>query len=135
MKFTNEECLELLKNPNVIKCSNKAITYSKKFKLKAVKQYTDEGVSSNEIFRLAGFNSAVIGKDTPKDRISDWKRLCRLYGEEGLVTDRRGRHGNGGRPTTKNLTEKEKLERLEAQVAYLKAENDFLKQLRAKRAE
>lgn len=135
MKFTNKECLELLKNPNVIKCSNKAITYSKEFKLKAVKQYTDEGVSSNEIFRLAGFNSDVIGKDTPKDRISDWKRLYRLYGEEGLNIDRRGKHGNGGRPTTKNLTEKEKLERLEAQVAYLKAENDFLKQLRAKRAE
>jgi len=135
MKFTNEECLELLKNPNVVKCSNKAITYSKEFKLKAVKQYTDEGVSSNEIFRLAGFSSAVIGKDTPKDRISDWKRLYRLYGEKGLVTDRRGKHGNGGRPTTKNLTEKEKLERLEVQVSYLKAENDFLKQLRAKRAE
>ena len=135
MKFTNEECLELLKNPNVIKCSNKAITYSKEFKLKAVKQYTDEGMSSNDIFRLAGLSSVVIGKDTPKDRISDWKRLYRLYGEEGLVTDRRGKHGNGGRPTTKNLTEKEKLERLEAQVAYLKAENDFLRRLRANRAE
>ena len=135
MKFTNEECLELLKNPNVIKCSNKAITYSKEFKLKAVKQYTNEDVSPNEIFSLAGFNNVVIGKGTPKDRISDWKRLYRLYGEEGLVTDHRGKHGNGGRPTTKNLTEKEKLERLEVQVAYLKAENDFLKQLRAKRAE
>jgi transposase-like protein len=135
MKFTNVECLELLKNPNVVKCSNKAITYSKEFKLKAVKQYIDEYISSNEIFRLSGFNITVIGKHTPEDRIDDWKRLYRLYGEEGLSTDRRGKHGNGGRPTTKNLTEKEKLERLESQVAYLKAENDFLKQLRAKRAE
>jgi transposase-like protein len=135
MKFTNEDCLELLKNPNVIKCSNKAITYSKEFKLKAVKQYIDEGMSSNDIFRLAGLSSVVIGKDTPKDRISDWKHLYRLYGEEGLITERRGKHGNGGRPTTKNLTEKEKLERLEVQVAYLKAENDFLRRLRAKRAE
>lgn len=135
MKFTNEECLELCKNPNVIKCSNKAITYSKEFKLKAVKQYIDEGMSSHEIFRLAGFSIMIIGKDTPKDRISDWKRLYRLCGEEGLSTDRRGKHSNGGRHTTKNLTEKEKLERLEAQVIYLKAENDFLRRLRAKRAE
>lgn len=135
MKFTIKECLELRKNPNVVKCSNKAVTYSKEFKIRAVKQYIDESISSNEIFRLGGFDRDVLGKDIPKDRISDWKRMYRLYGEDGLRTDRRGKHGNGGRPTTKNLTEKEKLERLEAQVAYLKAENDFLKQLRAKRAE
>lgn len=135
MKFKNEECLELRKNPNVAKCSQKAVTYSKEFKLRAVKQYIDEGISSNEIFRLAGFDRNVIGKNIPKDRISDWKHLYRLYGEGGLSNDRRGKHSNSGRPKTKGLTEKEKLERLEAQVAYLKAENDFLKQLRAKRAE
>lgn len=133
MKFTNEECLELRKNPNVVKCSNKAITYSKEFKCKAVKQYVNEGLSSNEIFRLAGFNRNVLGKNIPKDRISDWKHIYRMYGEDGLNNERRGKHG--GRPKTKGLTEKEKLERLEVQVAYLKAENDFLKQLRARRAE
>ena len=135
MKFTNEECLELRKNPNVAKCSQKAVTYSKEFKLRAVKQYIDEGISSNEIFRLAGFDRNVIGKNIPKDRISDWKHLYRLYGEGGLSNDRRGKHNNSGRPKTKGLTEKEKLERLEVEVAYLKAENDFLRQLRAKRAE
>ena len=133
MKFTNEECLELRKNPNVTKCSNKAITYSKEFKRKAVKQYLEENLSSNEIFRLAGFSLNVLGKDIPKDRISDWKRIYRTYGEEGLSNEQRGK--NGGRPKTKGLTEKEKLERLEVQVAYLKAENDFLRRLRAKRAE
>ena len=133
MKFTNEECLEHRKNPNVVKCSNKAITYSKEFKCRAVKQYVDEGLSSNEIFRLAGFDRNVLGKNIPKDRISDWKYIYRTYGEDGLNNERRGKCG--GRPKTKDLTEKEKLERLEVQVTYLKAENDFLKQLRAKRAE
>ena len=133
MKFTNEECLELRKNPNVVKCSNKAVTYSKEFKCKAVKQYTDENLSSDEIFRLAGFNLDILGKNIPKDRISDWKNIYRTYGEDGLKNERRGK--GGGRPKTKGLTEKERFERLEVQVAYLKAENDFLKQLRAKRAE
>ena len=135
MKFTYKECLELRNNPNVVTCSQKAVTYSKEFKLQAVKQYLDDNLSPNEIFRLAGFNRTVLGKNIPKDRISDWKRIYRLYGENGLSIDRRGKHRNGGRPPTKDLTEKEKLGRLEAQVAYLKAENDFLKQLRAKRAE
>jgi len=134
MKFTNEEILELRNNPNVAKCSQKAITYSKDFKLRAVKQYLDEKMSCPEIFRLAGFNISVLGRNIPKDRISDWKYIYRTHGEAGLSTDGRGSN-SPGRPRTKGLSEKEKLERLEAEVAYLKSENDFLRRLRAKRAE
>jgi transposase-like protein len=134
MKFTNKEVLELQKNPNVVKCSQKAITYSKDFKLRAVKQYMEENLSCPEIFRLAGFDINALGRKIPNDRVSDWKYIYRTYGEIGLRTDRRGR-SSSGRPRTSTLSEKEKLERLEAEVAYLKAENDFLKQLRAKRAE
>jgi len=134
MKFTNEEVLELRKNPNVVKCSQKAVTYSKDFKLRAVKQYMEENLSRAEILRIAGFNLGVLGRNIPKDRISDWKYIYRTYGEIGLSTDRRGSN-SPGRPRTKGLMEKERMERLEAEVAYLKAENDFLRQLRAKRAE
>lgn len=134
MKFTNEEVLELRKNPNVVKCSRKAVTYSKDFKLRAVKQYLEENLSCNEIFRLAGFNRSTLGRSIPKDRISDWKYIYRVDGETGLTTDRRGLSSTG-RPKIKGLSEKERVERLEAEVAYLKAENLFLKQLRAKRAE
>lgn len=134
MKFTNEEVLELRKNPNVVKCSQKAITYSKDFKLRAVKQYIEENLSCPEIFRLAGFDLNALGRKVPKGRVSAWKHIYRTYGEVGLTTDRRGR-SSSGRPRTKGLSEKERVERLEAEVAYLKAENDFLKQLRAKRAE
>ena len=131
MKFTNEEVLELCKNPNVVKCSQKAITYSKDFKLRAVKQYLDEHLSCHEIFRQAGFDLSVLGKDVSKDRLGDWKSLYLVYGEKGLNTDRRGR-GSSGRPRARGLTEKDRVERLEVENAYLKAENDFLKQLRAK---
>lgn len=134
MKFTNEEMLELRKNPNVVKCSQKAVTYSKDFKLRAVKQYLEENLSCNEIFRLAGFNRSILGHSIAKDRISDWKYIYRTHGETGLSIDRRGTN-SPGRPRTKGLSEKEKMERLEVEVAYLKAENVFLKQLRAKRAE
>ncbi len=52
---------------------------------------------------------------------------------EGLA-ETRGK-GSSGRPRTKNLSDTDKIKRLETQVAYLKAENDFLAKLRAKRAE
>jgi hypothetical protein len=53
----------------------------------------------------------------------------------GLQIETRGGHNGGGRFKTKGLTETEKIKKLEAEVAYLKAENDFLAKLRAKRAE
>lgn len=134
MKFTNEEVLELRKNPNVVKCSQKAVTYSKDFKLRAVKQYLEENLSCTEIFRLAGFDLNVLDRSVPKGRIGDWKYIYRTYGEIGLTIDRRGAN-SPGRPRVKGLSEKERVERLEAEVAYLKSENDFLKRLRAKRAE
>lgn len=134
MKFTDSEVLELKKNPNIEKCSNKAITYSKSFKTLAVKQFLDEGLFASQIFRKAGFNIALIGKNTPKDRLKNWLRIYRKKGDGGLLKDERGRNSSG-RPRSKDVDGEKQLEYYKAQVAYLKAENDFLKQLRAKRAE
>ena len=41
----------------VLKCSEKTITYTKEFKLKALRQYA-EGMTPTEIFREAGFDNA-----------------------------------------------------------------------------
>ena len=134
MKFTDSEVLELKKNPNIKKCSNKAITYSNSFKTLAVKQFLDDGLFASQIFRKAGFNIALIGKNIPKDRLKNWLGIYRKKGDAGLLKDGRG-HNSSGRPRSKNLEGEKQLEYYKTQIAYLKAENDFLKQLRAKRAE
>ncbi len=132
-KFSEEQIKELRANHNVIKCSNKAITYSKNFKIWAVKQYNEENQTAKEIFREVGFDLAVIGADTPKNCLADWRRIFQIKGVDGLRNEARGK--GGGRPRTKGITDAYKIKRLEATVAYLKAENDFLAKLRAKRAE
>lgn len=126
-----EEIAALLKNKNVANCSHKSITYSNGFKIRAIKQY-EEGLSSREIFEQAGFDLKAIGKDTPFDRIKQWNRVVRKKGESSLCSENRGR-SSPGRPKLKGLTDKEKMEYLEAKVAYLKAENEFLAQLRKKK--
>lgn len=126
-----EEITALLKNKNVVKCSNKSITYSQEFKIQAIKQYK-EGMSSRQIFELAGFDLKLIGIDTAYDRIKEWNKIAREKGETSLSSENRGR-GSPGRPKLKGLTDKERMEYLEAKVAYLKAENEFLTQLRKKR--
>lgn len=132
-RFTPEEIANLLKNKNVVKCSDKTISYSKEFKVKAVKMYLDEGISPNQIFLEEGFDLNVIGWGKPNDCVGDWRRIFKIKGVDGLLKECRGRLG--GRPKSKGLNDTDKIEYLEAKVAYLTAENDFLTKLRAKRAE
>lgn len=131
--FTKEQIDEMLRNANVSCCSEKSITYTEDFKLLAIKLY-EQGLPSSEIFRKAGFDLDVIGRRQPKECLARWLKLFRAKGPDGL-SDRRGKTGRSGRPRTKGATEADKIKRLEAEVAYLKAENDFLAKLRAKRAE
>jgi hypothetical protein len=72
----------------------------------------------------------IIGEDTPKESLRRWNRVYKLKGLDGLV-ESRGKSSGGGRPKTKDLTDADKIKRLETEVAYLKAENDFLAKLRA----
>jgi len=132
--FTREQAEQLSSNENVVRVG-KTIVYSSAFKIKAVKLYNEEGLTSGEIFRQAGFDMDVIGKWKPKTRLKAWNDIYRTKGEAGLKTEVRGHSGRRGRPKTKSLNDAERIKYLEAQVAYLKKENDFLAKLRAKRAE
>jgi len=115
----------------VSKCSERTITCAKEFKLKALKQY-EEGMSPTEIFRQAGFDIQLIGEKTPRKSLGRWREIYRTKGINGIQTETRGKTG---RPKKIWSTDAEKIQYLEAQVAYLKAENDFLVKLRAKKSE
>jgi hypothetical protein len=132
-RFTKEKIEILSKNENVSKCSEKSITYSNAFKVKAIKQYKD-GKSSRNIFIEAGFDLLMIGKDNPKVHLKQWNKIVKTKGLDYLRNETRGK-GGGRRKKPKYLNDKDKIKRLEAEVAYLKAENDFFMKLRAKRAE
>lgn len=134
--FTKEQIEILLQNKNVAGCSERSISYRKDFKLRAVKEY-QEGLPVSLIFKQAGFNIDIIGRKIPKQCLRRWRKIFKEKGETGLKTDNRGKHKSGGRPKGRplnitNLSNKDKLKRLEAEVAYLKAENSFLAKLRKK---
>ena len=117
--FTKEEIKTLLRNENVARCSEKSISYDKDFKILAVKKYW-EGLPYSEIFRQAGFDINIIGRETPKDCLYRWKKIFKDEGEAGLKIDGRKQSKAGGRPKDlANLTDEEKLKRLETEVAYL----------------
>jgi transposase-like protein len=132
--FTKEQIEGLLKNENVSRFCGKYIAYSKEFKIRAVDQYLNEGMSPREIFKQAGFDLQVFSRYKPGYLMYDWVKIYKARGVEGFATETRGR--KGGRPKkVETLTDEEKIKRLELEVQYLKKENDFLVKLRAKRAE
>jgi hypothetical protein len=89
-----------------------------------------EGVPAREIWRRSGFNIDWWKKEYFKGTLRDWRKVVKKYGIEGLLKPGGIQYDRGP-----NKTDKDTLKRLELQVKYLEAENDFLAQLRAKRAE
>lgn len=125
--FSEEQIKTLLQNPNVSGCSSKSISYNKDFKIAAVEKYR-EGLQPSEIFKEARFDINMIGCDSPHECLRRWLKK----GEAGLKSDDRKTNNPKGRPKTNWLNEKEKIRYLEAENAYLKAENSFLAKLRKK---
>jgi transposase len=126
-KFTDQEKEILLKNPCILKIGARNLTYSNEFKLKAIKEHQN-GKMPMQIFIDARINVDIIGREKPKWCLKSWNKIVKNQGETALIEEQRG---NIGRPRTAKLSTDEQLKKAKAQIAYLKAENDFLKKLKA----
>ncbi|MBM4765364.1 HTH domain-containing protein [Bacillus sp. B15-48] len=125
--YTEFQMKELEKNPNVVRVSDRSISYHSAFKIKAVQEYKT-GKGPSQIFIENGFNLEVIGKKQPKRCLQRWRDSFEKFGIAGLETERRGK-GSTDRPSSKELSAEEKLKKAEARIKFLEAENDFLKKL------
>jgi hypothetical protein len=126
--FNQEQINDLLKNKNVSKCSSKSITYSKDFKLLAIKKYYEEGYSPNMIFREAGFDIGVLGSERIRGCLKRWRKIYNNKGDTALMKENRGKTKWKKEKIPKN--NKDKIKYLKTKIAYLEAENDFLAKLR-----
>jgi hypothetical protein len=135
--FTKKQLHLLSNHKDIIRCSIKSVTFSKTFKIKAVKKYQG-GLSSREIFERAGLDLRIIGKDIPRESIRRWKRIYEEKGARGFSkapSKNKKARKKSRKINLDNLTDTERIKYLETEVAYLKAKNDFLVKFRAKRAE
>ena len=123
-RFTADEQIELRANPNVERVSETTITYTTEFRERFALEYAT-GKPPSVILRECGFDPVMLGKDR---RDSIVKRTKKYSQRSGGFSDTRKE--NAGRPRTKDLTDAEKIQRLEHQVRYLKQENEFLKKIR-----
>ncbi len=126
--FSSKQIAELSKNPCVFECRERSIHYTYEFKKRALELYM-EGISPNVIWKRAGFDVSIWKKGYCGSTIKDWRRLVKKGGLESLTK-------LGGIQSDKGSKDNvDRIRRMGLQIKYLKAENDFLAKLRAKRAE
>ena len=123
--FNDKQIKLLAKNPNVLRVSDKAITYSEEFKNRFIEE-NSKGVLPRKIFEDNGFDIEIIGLKRIEQSASRWRKK---YADMGVLGLKDSRKSNSGRPLLRELTAQEEIERLKAKISLLEIENEFLKKL------
>ena len=85
---------------------------------------------SRTIFEECGFNINIIGVKRVEQSAYRWKKIYEVDGLLGLQDTRKN---YSGRPKNRDLTDLEKIEKLEAKIKLLEVQNEFLKKLKKMR--
>ena len=123
--FNDKKIKVLAKNPNVLRVSDKAITYSEEFKNRFIEE-NSKGVLPRKIFEDNGFDIEIIGLKRIEQSAARWREK---YADMGVLGLKDSRKSNSGRPLLRELTAQEEIERLKAKISLLEIENEFLKKL------
>jgi transposase-like protein len=100
-------------------------TYSFEFKLDAVRKVLDGEATADQLAHEYELSSGKL--------VQSWVQAYRRHGEDGLKPKPKGRPAKGGSPPAPD--ELSDLDRLEQENLRLRAENAYLKKLRALRAQ
>lgn len=120
----------LEKSPGILKVGDKQISFTKKFKESAVLAYQN-GKTPGEIFLSVGLDPKIFLDDYCCKSILRWKAAIEKHGVTALNDERRGKKASG-RPRGNGKPKRPKTQtQFEERLAYLEAENEFLKKLRA----
>lgn len=120
--FTDAQVKKLTKNKWIKNITNKGITYTNEFKYKLVKECENYKKFPQDVFRECGIDPDIVGINRIQCSAYRWRKQINSTGE---ITDTR--KGSSGRPLEHELSDKEKLERAEAKIKLLEAENELLK--------
>ena len=120
--FTDAQIKKLSKNKWIKNITNKGITYTDEFKYKLVKECENYKKFPQDVFRECGIDPDIVGERRYNNAAKRWRKQIQTIGE---IKDTR--KGNSGRILEHELSDKEKLERAEAKIKILEAENELLK--------
>ena len=117
-----KDILEEVANKWIKKITNKGITYTDEFKYKLVKDCENYKKFPQDVFRECNIDPEIVGESRIHNCAYRWRIQ---FSKTGELKDTR--IDNDGRPLERELSDKEKLERAEAKIKLLEAENELLK--------
>ena len=120
--FTDAQVKKLTKNKWIKNITNKGITYTNKFKYKLVKECENYKRFPQDVFRECGIDPEIVGIIRIQNCAYRWRKQINSTGE---IVDTGTT--NSGNTLKRELSDKEKLERAEARIKLLEAENELLK--------
>jgi transposase-like protein len=120
--FTDTQLKKLSKNKWIKNITNKGITYTDKFKYKLVKECENYKKFPQDVFRECGIDPDIVGMGRIQNSAHRWRKQLKASGE---ISDTRST--KSGNTLKHELTDKEQLERAEAKIKLLEAENELLK--------
>lgn len=120
--FTDAQVKKLSKNKWIKNITNKGITYTDEFKYKLVKECENYKRFPQDIFKECGLDPEIVGIVRIQNSAYRWRKQLNSIGK---ITDTR--KGASGRHLEHELSDKEKLDRAEAKIKLLEAENELLK--------
>ena len=119
IRFSKEEQARLRTLIAVKKVSDKTLVFTQSFKRRAV-LLSRQGKTANQIFKEAGIDIELFPARYFHHVIKRWKKSNL---QDGIK--------KGRPPKVSKKLDEMSIEELKARVAYLEAENDFLKKLKA----
>ena len=120
--FTDAQVKKISKNKWIKNITNKGITYTDEFKYKLVKDCENYKKFPQDVFRECGIDPEIVDMSRIHNCAYRWRKQLSKTGEiKDTRTSKSGRH------LEHELSDKEKLERAEAKIKLLEAENELLK--------
>lgn len=123
--FSKNNVIKLKNNPNVCQVSDLSITYTDDFKKKFIEEYLS-GKIPRVIFEENGFDVDVLGPKRIEQAAQRWKKSYSNNGVLGLTDTRKT---ESGRPSKRELTSEEVIERQAAKIKLLEEQVNMLKKL------
>jgi len=123
--FSKEDIRKLENNKNVLRVSQRSITYTHEFKILFIDEYM-AGKLPRHIFAENGFDIDVIGFKRIEQSAYRWNSA---YKKDGIIGLQDTRKTSSGRPRSTELTKEEIIERQEAKIKLLEAQVELLKKL------
>ncbi|MEF2967144.1 IS3 family transposase [Paenibacillus sp. M1] len=123
--FNKNERTLLANNPNVLRVSEKSITYADAFKRVFIDQYL-LGRTPREIFEANGFDVEMLGIKRVEQSADRWKKA---YDKDGIIGLADSRKEAALRPLKPTLSPDEIIAQQEAKIKLLEAQLEYVKKL------